>query len=59
MLVISTKHLICCQMYEKNEVLRHSGKECQFESTTPEFSSPQLLLAAAKSGEQPNFQAFW
>ena len=47
-------------MYESNEVLRHSGKECQFESTTEYiYSSPQLLLSAAKSGEQPNFQAFW
>ncbi|KAJ7392637.1 hypothetical protein OS493_010288 [Desmophyllum pertusum] len=47
------------EMYESNEVLRYSGSTCQFERTTPDFETPQVLLSAAKSGEQPKFQAFW
>ena len=45
-------------MYETNELLA-GPSGCQFQSTLPEYESPQDLLSAAKSGELTHFQGFW
>ncbi|KAL9963633.1 hypothetical protein ACROYT_G027159 [Oculina patagonica] len=47
------------ELYGSNEVLRDSPSACQFQSTTPEYGTPQQLLSAVKSGELQKFQAFW
>lgn len=47
------------EIYENSEILKYSGTECQFETTLPQYQTPQQLLSAVKSGEEQKFQAFW
>jgi len=47
------------EMYERDELLAGHSGGCQYQSTLPEYETPEQLLSAARSGEVTSFQAFW